>query len=208
MDQSTIAFVVAGALTAGCVALVVYAFRRSIEALGAPAQVEGLARTLGGTTLGPLQWAAPWGPWQAGVLVESRRTGMHRLSIWLSRHQAAPPRIMLGVVVEPDEPLRRAWREGAVIRVVLTRPARKEATELRVADAPSDEAARVYLAQPELCATLRGALELGFDQLILYPTAGAELVLRKPRRLDLDPAFVQNALGWLQPIAGAIAAGP
>jgi hypothetical protein len=103
MDQRTIAFVVAGALTAGCVALVVYAFRRSIEALGAPAQVEGLARTLGGTTLGPLQWAAPWGPWQS--------------------------------------------------------------------------------------------------------TAGAELVLRKPRRFDLDPAFIRTALGWLQPIAAATGAG-
>jgi hypothetical protein len=207
MDQPTIAFVVAGALTAGCVVLVVYAFRRSIEALGVPAQIEGLARTLGGTTLGPLQWAAPWGAWQAGLLVETRRTGTHRLSIWLSRQPAAPPRLMLGVVVEPDEPLRTAWRNGTVSRVVLTLRGGKGASELRVADASREEAARAYLAQPELHATLRGALELGFDQLILYPTAGAELVLRKPRRLDLDPAFIQTALAWLQPIAGAIGTG-
>lgn len=220
MDLPVLIVAGVAALCAAVLALVVHAFRRSFEALSADARVARLVPTLGGAAVGPLQWIAQRGSVQAGLLVVTGSSGINRVSVWLGRRAAAPPRLVLGILHEYDEPLRRAFRDGEVDRIVLRprsrwfrwmRPSALAgsalgdlAADLRVASTAPDDVVRSCLAQPEVHGHVRGALAVGFDEIVLYPPHGVELVAHAPRAHMIDPEVVHAALGWIEPMAGAL----
>lgn len=217
-DRAILALAFTAVLGAGVLALVVRAYLRVLEALGADGRVARLPGALGGVVTGPLQWTAPRGGGYAGLLVVTGRGGIERVSVWWSRAPTAPPRLLLKLFHEYDEPLRRAFGDGAATRIVVRPRSRlfgwlgpsaltvsalgDLADDLRVSSTAPPELVRAHLAPPAVRAHLQGALALGFDELTLYPGWGAELTARSPRAWVLDVEVVGAALAWLDRLGG------
>jgi hypothetical protein len=219
MDARTLAIVGSVLIVVAGGALVIHAYRRVFEALWVDRRVAELGLSLGGGATGPMQWLASRGDGQAGLVVTSSRTGIGRVSLWLSQRPAAPPRLVLRAFHEYDEPLRKAFFEREVERIVLRRrswlgrlfgPSALEnetlgelATALSMSATADDALVRACLGQPEVRTHALGALDTGFDELVLYPPLGVELVASSPRASLVDPGIVGPALEWLGPLAAA-----
>ena len=219
MDARTLALAGSAVLFVAVGALVIHAYRRAFEVLGVDGRVAELGRSLGGGASGPMQWLASRGDGQAGLVVKTSRTGIARVSLWLSRRPAAQPRLVLRVLHEYDEPLRTAFFEREVERIVLGRrswlgrlfgPSTLEretlgelATALSMSTTAGEALVRACLGQPEVRTHVQGALDTGFDELVLYPPLGVELVASSARASLVDPGIVGPALEWLGPLAAA-----
>ncbi len=219
MDARTLALAISALIVVAVGALVIHAYRRVFEALGVDRRVAELGLALGGGAPGPMQWLASRGDGQAGLLVTTSRTGIGRVSLWLSQRPAAPPRLVLRAFHEYDEPLRKAFFEREVERIVLRRrswlgrrfgPSALEketlgelATALSMSATADAALVRACLGQPEVRTHAQGAMDTGFDELVLYPPLGVELVASAPRSALVDPAVVGPALSWLGPLAAA-----
>lgn len=217
MDQNAALLLLALVIAIG-IALLTILFRGVLDALQADKRIAALARALGGTPIGTEQWLANRGPLHAGLLVVRGKAGLRRISLWSTRIVPQEPRRILGVIVEYDHPLRRAFQAGEVERIALRtrsglqrllRPSAKAesvlfdlAEDVRISSTLADEPLRALFARPEIRDRVRGALSLGFDELILYPPhGGVELIAHSPRSHFIDPEIMHMALGWIEPLA-------
>lgn len=220
-DQLVLVLIGTGILVAACLAIIVHAYRNVFESLQAGERVARLGHTFGGAVLGTQQWISQRGAGSAGLLIVSGKTGINRVSVWSTRLALAGPRMLLGVVIAYDEPLRRAFDAGEVDRIALRRRSRWSgwmhpsaraqrvlgdlAPELSFSSTANDDAVAAILALPEIRQRVRGALAVGFDELILYPPhGGVELVAYSPRIHIVDPEIVHAALSWIEPIVWAL----